>query len=155
MKNSLVKITETRRLQCLEFIEHYLTCFNATEAARRMGYTGTSASTQGHELLHLKFTLKELKNRFDQHAIENKHARQLVIEMLFQSATDFENGTPASRVTAQAHLSRIFGLDRIRIDAEVSHTGGVMTVPMAQSIEEWEKLAKASQSSLMADAVNI
>lgn len=155
MTKSPVKISETRRAQCLKFIDHYLNCFNATEAGRRMGFSGTSASTQGHELLHHPYTEEQLKKRFDEHALENKNSRQLIIEMLFQSATDFKNGSSSSRVAAQAHLSRIFGLDRIKIEAEVNHTGGVMIVPMAQSMTEWEKLAVPSQAALMADAVNI
>lgn len=51
-------------------------------------------------------------------------------------------------------LNRMKGLDApVRID--VNHRHGVMVVPMASNVEDWEKLAATSQQVLMADAVDI
>ncbi len=36
---------------------------------------------------------------------------------------------------------------------EVTHSGGVMVIPMSESLTDWEKLAAPSQAKLMADAV--
>jgi hypothetical protein len=38
---------------------------------------------------------------------------------------------------------------------DVKHTGGVMLVPVSESIEDWEKTAAESQANLMKDAINI
>ena len=35
------------KMKCLEFVDYYLACFNASEAARQMGYEGASAASQG------------------------------------------------------------------------------------------------------------
>lgn len=156
MPKNFTVISETRKNQSLEFIEHYLACFNATEAARRMGYAGTSASTQGHELLHLPFTKGELKKRYDQHAEDNKEIRQQVILMLMRESNDFsDSASHRARVAAIAQLSKILGMEQINLKADVSHRGGVMLVPMVNSLDEWQKAAQVSQAALMADAVNI
>lgn len=46
---------------------------------------------------------------------------------------------------------------RDKQEIENTHTlkGGVMMVPIASSVEDWEKAAAASQEKLMADAVDI
>lgn len=46
---------------------------------------------------------------------------------------------------------------RDKQEIENTHTvkGGVMVVPMASNVEDWEKAAATSQAALMADAVNI
>lgn len=51
-------------------------------------------------------------------------------------------------------LIRMKGLDA-PIKVDVNHRGGVMIVPMASSVEDWERLAANSQKLLMQDAVNI
>jgi len=144
------------QLRCMEFIENYLNCFNATEAARRMGYEGSSASTQGHEFFQHEFTKTELRKRYENQALENQGARQEIISMLFREANNHgEGATHSARVRAQVQLSKIFGLETIKIDAKVEHAGGVMVVPMSQSIDEWEKSALQSQAKLAQDAIEI
>ncbi|MDC0088333.1 terminase small subunit [Akkermansiaceae bacterium] len=144
------------QMKCLEFIEHYLSCFNASEACRRMGYEGASASSQGWEFLHHEFTQKELSKRYAQHAEENKAARNEIIMMLYREANYFgEGASHGARVRAQVQLSKVFGMEQISIRAELEHKGGVMLVPMAQSVEEWESLAAQQQSNLMDETINI
>lgn len=142
-------LTRTRKLKCLEFVEHYLECFNATEAARRLGYKGSSASTHGHELLHNEFTQAELEKRYSQHATENKNSRQIVIQMLMREANYFGDGASHSaRVKAQTQLSKILGMESQREPEVVEKNRGVMLVPYFQSGEEWEKEAISSQAAL-------
>jgi phage terminase small subunit len=144
------------QLRCMEFIEHYLNCFNATEAARRMGYEGSSASTQGHEFFHNEFTQAELKQRYENQALESKGARREIIAMLYREANNHGLGSSHSaRVRAQVQLSKIFGLETIQIDAKVEHGGGVMVVPMSQSIDEWERSALKQQEDLQRDSIDV
>ena len=144
------------QMKCLEFIEHYLSCFNASEACRRMGYEGASASSQGWEFLHHEFTQKELSKRYAQHAEENKAARNEIIMMLYRDANYFgEGASHGARVKAQVQLSKVFGMEQISIKAELAHTGGVILVPMTQSVEAWAKIAQSSQEKLMKDTMDI
>ena len=144
------------QLRCMEFVENYLNCFNATEAARRMGYKGSSASSKGHDFFRHEFTQAELKKRYENQALQNEGARQEIIAMLYREANnDGEGATHSARVRAQVQLSKIFGLETIQIDAKVERAGGVMVVPMSQSIDEWEKSALQSQAKLAQDAIEI
>lgn len=45
--------------------------------------------------------------------------------------------------------------DKQEIENTHNVKGGVMVVPIAASVEDWERVATASQAALMADAVNI
>ena len=154
-KQKLVPTTPFK-LKCLEFVEYYMTCFNATQAARKMGYAGSSASSQGWEFLHHEFTQEELKKRYEQHASDNHMTRQEIIMMLHREANDYSKGSSASaRVKAQIQLSKIFGMEQNFLNAKVEHTGGVMIVPMAASEEEWLKLASESQQTLIAETLEV
>lgn len=73
-----------------------------------------------------------------------------------------KDGTTIERTTlemvpkleAARTLIRMKGLDApIRVDH--THRVGVMIVPMAASVEDWEKMAVTSQQTLMEDAINI
>jgi len=142
------------KAKCLEFVEHYMECFNASEAARRMGYEGASAASQGWEFLHDEFTQNEVNKRYTQHAHENHHARNEIIAMLYREANYFGEGAPhAARVRAQTQLSKIFGMETLKIEAETKHSGGVMIMPMCHSIDEWSEIVAAKQKELMDDAM--
>lgn len=70
------------------------------------------------------------------------------------STTEKTNLKSVSKLEAAKMLIRMKGLDApIKID--VDHRVGVMVVPMASSVDEWEQLAANSQKKLMEDAVNI
>jgi len=59
-----------------------------------------------------------------------------------------------SKLDAAKMLIRMKGLDApIKVDH--THKVGVMVVPMATSVEDWEKLAAGSQQALMNDALVI
>lgn len=59
-----------------------------------------------------------------------------------------------SKMEAAKTLIRMKGLDA-PIRVEHNHRVGVMVVPMAASVEDWERLAAGAQQRLMADAVEI
>tara|TARA_R110000772_G_scaffold268565_2_gene396234 strand:- start:14639 stop:15241 length:603 start_codon:yes stop_codon:yes gene_type:complete len=78
------------------------------------------------------------------------------------SETTHRDGT----TTTKTSYEKPSGLDAVKVlekiqgwDAptkiDVSHSGGVMLVPMTESLSDWEKAAGNSQAKLMADAINI
>ena len=52
------------------FIDKYLTCWNATDAARRAGYSERSASEIGYENLRKPQIAAEIDRRMSEHAVE-------------------------------------------------------------------------------------
>ena len=59
-----------------------------------------------------------------------------------------------SKIEAAKTLIRMKGYDA-PIKVDVNHNIGVMIVPMAKSVDEWEKAAAESQRQLMEDAIDI
>lgn len=143
-------------MKCLKFVELYMMSFNASQAARQMGYEGATASAQGWEFLHSPFTQEELKKRYEQHASDNKTIRQEIIMMLHREANYFGQGASASaRVKAQIQLSKIFGMEQLNVKAEIEHSGGVMLVPMVSNVKDWAEVASSYQEQLTRDSINI
>lgn len=56
------------------FVEHYLQCFNATEAAKRAGYSERSATEQGYENLRKPHIARAIQERFASVAMETDEA---------------------------------------------------------------------------------
>jgi len=59
-----------------------------------------------------------------------------------------------SKLESAKTLIKMKGWDA-PIKLDVNHHGGVMVVPMAASMSDWEKAAQESQEKLMADAIDI
>lgn len=59
-----------------------------------------------------------------------------------------------NKMDAAKTLIRMKGLDA-PIKVDVNHSVGVMIVPMASSVDDWEKAAAKSQAALMEDAMDI
>lgn len=116
------------------FIEHYLTCWNATEAARRARYSAKTANEQGSRLLanvsvqaaitkrlgELKMTADEVLTRLAQHArgdigelldatgnIDLKAARRQKRLHLVRRISDTDKGISVEMYDAQAALVQI------------------------------------------------
>src|SRR5262245_1998959 len=64
------------------FIEHYLTCWNASEAARRAGYSAKTAASIGHENL----TKPEIAHAIDARLAELKMSADEVLTRLADHA---------------------------------------------------------------------
>lgn len=59
-----------------------------------------------------------------------------------------------SKMAAVAKLCEIMGYNA-PTQVDVSHSGGVMVVPMPTNLENWEDAAGDSQANLMADALDL
>lgn len=94
---------------------------------------------------------------FDEHELLT---RDRVLAGLFIEASDRYGPTSgASRVSAWSKLAQLIGLEAEakRTDdftKELQAPGGVLMVPFASSIEQWEQAAVAQQAQLKADVRN-
>lgn len=70
------------------------------------------------------------------------------------SQTETTTIETVSKMEAAKTLIRMKGWDA-PIKLDVNHSGGVMLVPMADNLSDWEKAAADSQEKLMADAIDI
>ena len=92
-----------------EFVQHFLVCKNATEAAKRCGYSEKSAYNQGYRLMNddevcemLAAELKESKER-------NLQDHDSIIEQLKDEAMGKVSGhTAGSRVKALELLMKYY-----------------------------------------------
>jgi len=92
----------------IEFINWYIKTKNATESAKRSGYSEKTAYSQGQRLLKNDEVAKELARRFK--AIDE--AMQLTDDNIVKKLWDEANTASRSsdRTQALAHLARIRGL---------------------------------------------
>lgn len=109
------------------FIEHYLTCFNAAEAARRAGYKVASARQQGSRLLtnvniaaRVRERIAELKLGADEALVRlAEHARGSMAA--FVSVDD--GGEAVLNLAKAATLNQLHLVKRIKWKKSVSDFG--------------------------------
>jgi len=109
-----------------EFVQHYLTTKNATESARRCGYSEKSAYNQGYRLMSddevqkmIAFELKESKER---HLQEHDD----LIERLKEEALGQVAGhTGGSRLKALELLMKYYGMidEKQKLEVNMKESG--------------------------------
>lgn len=71
------------------FIEHYLQCWNATEAARRAGYSEDSVRQIGAENLTKPYIAEEVKRRIDELTMKTDEALLRLTKQARSTMADF------------------------------------------------------------------
>lgn len=94
------------------FVEHYVDCLNASEAARRAGYAHDTAGQQGYRLYHSKPVQAAIRRKLSVHMSTNEILHRLAA-MARADVTDFwqvnEQGQPyfdfaACKTAGMLHL---------------------------------------------------
>lgn len=110
------------------FVEAYLTCWNASEAARRAGYSARSAGSQGHDLLKNPEIQAAIAARLDELKMG---ADEVLVRLSEQARADVgpylqitENGTLAidlvrMQLDGQTHLIRKIKQTQYGIELEL------------------------------------
>jgi phage terminase small subunit len=80
----MASLTDQQKL----FVEHYVDCLNASEAARRAGYAPDTAGQQGYRLYHSKAVQSAIKRKLDVHMSGNEVLHRLA-SMARGDVTDF------------------------------------------------------------------
>ena len=94
-----------------EFVQHYLITRNATESARRCGYSEKSAYNQGHRLMSDDEVQELLTSELADSKERNLQDHDSIIEQLKDEALGKVHGhTSGSRVKALELLMKFYGM---------------------------------------------
>jgi hypothetical protein len=137
------------------FVTEYLKDYDAWAAAVRVGYLRTVASDYAALLMQEPYVQREIDRRRVAPSEDPKATRKikenrlesLLWELALLKGPDASHG---ARVQAARALQNMYEMEgATKIKSEVTHKGGVMMVPAIANVDEWEKLATASQDTLI------
>lgn len=134
-----------RELFCHEYIKD----FNGSQALQRMGYVRKAPWVTASEWLGEPYTqwyLGTLIAKLDERAIVTKN--QILMGLWKEANYHGLDGGAASRVAAFRALAKILGIEVTKVEGSLTLQGGVMTIPLSGTPEEWEKAAEVAQATL-------
>lgn len=131
------------------FINEYLVDWNGPNAWIRSGGSPNSATKMAYELLREPYVMKKIREVVDAMEEANLINRNRILAGLVREANYMGmSASHSARVSAWNSLAKILGMEA---PTEVKHSGGVMLVPIAASVDQWENNAEAAQRQLKAD----
>lgn len=144
--------THAELAQMERFAQEFIVDFNGVQAALRMGIALEKAASWVSKKLYTPYVQSEilrLIRTLPESSIVNRN--QVLAGLLKEANREGPDASSASRIAAWTQIGKILGMyvQRIEINPRV---GSVMQVPMASSLESWEKSAITAQSQLMEDA---
>ena len=135
------------------FVLRYLKMGNATDAywGLKPHLKRSAASTQASEMMREDYTSEIFEEELKRLEETERDDRAKIKFLLFREANHYGgDATHGGRVAALGRLAKIHGME---IEKErnpknpVDHSG-VMLVPFAASLEEWQQLAAGQQKAL-------
>ena len=112
---------KTMRQRKEEFVQHFLVTKNATEAAKRCGYSERSSYNQGYRLMNDDEVQKMLAIELAESKERNLKDHDSIIEQLKDEALGNVSGhTAGSRVKALEILMKFYGMIDANTKLEVS-----------------------------------
>lgn len=97
------------------FINEYLKCWNASEAARKAGYSPRSAGSIGHEILQIPEVRQEIQQRLD----EMKMSADEVLMLLSKRARNTGDKEQVRALELIGKHHKLF-TDKGEIDGEIT-----------------------------------
>lgn len=144
-----------RKMFLDKFVFEYIQDFNSSMAWIRAGGNPNTATSMGPKSLRTAYVqqqLQTLKNQLTQDQIISSNE---VILGLKREANHYgDDGSSAARVRAWGMLGKVLGLDAPKAPDDPNKgmpKGGVIEIPMAESVESWSSAAEASQLALKND----
>ena len=123
------------------FVEEYLVCLNAAEAARRAGYSPKTAHVIGANNLQNHKVVAEIEKGKAKTAKKLGITREWLVERLRNEAIGKKDSTAPARINALTALAKLCGhmVDKKSIShkhsGEVKHKHG-LSEPMADKLKE-------------------
>lgn len=145
------------QIKAQAFAKAYLVDFNPVNALIRIGDADENTEAQyltrrAHAYLRNPVVLQTLQTFIARVETDKLVTRERILFGLLEEATYFGVGSSASaRVAAWSKLAKIMGMELPPEDPTKKVRGGVMIVPMAGGIEEWEASARGQQAQLKSD----
>tara|TARA_R100000742_G_C4279342_1_gene103663 strand:- start:4288 stop:4698 length:411 start_codon:yes stop_codon:yes gene_type:complete len=100
---------KTMKQRKAEFVQHFLVTKNATESAKRTGYSEKSAYNQGHRLMNDDEVCEMLAKELSESKERNLQDHDDIIERLKEEALgDVQGHTAGSRVKALELLMKYY-----------------------------------------------
>lgn len=132
-----------------EFCREYIKDFNGSQAMLRMGSKSQTPWVRASEWLKQPYTqwyLGKLLQKLDDKAIVT---RAEILLGLKREAHHFGlDGSAAARIAAWRTIAKILGLEITKVEGSMTLQGGVMTIPLSGSPDEWEQAAAKAQEML-------
>lgn len=143
------KTAALRRLFVAEFVKD----FNGTGAVLRLGLDYNDPREIASRWLREPFT-QHILDKYVQDTEERALVtRNKILAALVREANSYGlDSSSASRVSALGKLAKILGLEIDKSEVKLIAEGGVMVVPMAASVDDWEKNVMNAQAELKAKA---
>jgi len=128
---------------------------NQTQAGRKAGYAINNAPQMVNKLLKRKDAQEFLASVNEQ--VETLGGKEILsVTARKQHLSDIVTSnlsTPNEQMNAIDLLCKIEGIYITKVQAEVKVAAGVLLVPMAMNLEQWEAGAGEAQAKLMAEAI--
>lgn len=146
-ENMAPQMLERRHL----FVEAILRGATRKSAALYAGVPTRSAAKEGSNLYNEPYVqelLTELREAMEEEQLLTR--KELILEAKSIFMDEGQQG--GARVGAGSLLAKVMGYESpTKIQAEVDHKGGVMMVPMAAGVDDWESAAEGAQKQLKED----
>lgn len=136
------------------FVREYMKDFCGTAAILRLGYTYAQPAKVARDWLNEPYTQYYLQEMLDKAEANDLFSRSQVVAGLAKEATAPDKAfvsNSTTRIAALRALAKIKGMEITRTEGTLSVSGGVMAVPLAKSVEEWEAVTVQAQEKLKAE----
>jgi hypothetical protein len=139
------------------FVSEYLVDYDEFRAAQRCGFNAQFAREYGRRFMEEPYVASKISqlriaptvNEKDLLDYNQRRVREgLVTEAHYRGP----GSSHAARVSALKALAEITGMVKKVETKSQANLGGVMAVPGIADIDQWEKVASASQDALVQDA---
>jgi len=138
------------------FITEYLRDFNNGNAYLRAAgpevcdlLAWKTIQNNGWKMRHEPYVAQKIAEALD--ALEEEHVitrKEILIGLKKEANDDGPNTIQAARVSAWGTLAKVMGMDTKRVEMNLASQGGILIVPQAQGVDDWEKRSQAAQAAL-------
>lgn len=148
--NDLSPHKQKRRLK---FIEGIMLGMTQKSAALYAGISVENAQRLGNKFYHepaVQSKMREIKKELQLEDIIDK--KDIILGLAAEARNSEKGSSQIGRITALTKLHKFLGYEDDKGPEGVKGTKGVILIPMASTVDEWEQLAKEQQERLTKDS---
>jgi hypothetical protein len=141
------------------FVSEYLIDYDQVKAAMRCGFNMQFAQEYSRRFMEEAYVQRRINEirftKVDDRQLEEFDKARIKTSLMAEAHYHGAGSTQAARVAALGKLATMYGMETKKVEATVTHRGGVMAVPGIASLDDWEKQASASQDELVKHANDV